>query len=139
MLPDGAHLRTEDWTVFYLGQTASSAIAPMLAHEDQIPTSNTKRQSATSSTISASVEGAVSTTRTKRGTPGGGLLYVLNCVRMKEDSKARRGAHVKAMAICSPHPYIQIFKVGHGVLIIQSHLLTDTAFIVARIGRILHQ
>lgn len=110
MLPDGAHLRSEDWTVFYLGQTESSAIAPMLAHENQLGGTDPKRQSITSSTTTASAEGAVERSRPKRGTPGGGLLYVLNCVRMKEDKTARRGAHVKAMAICSPHPYIQIFK-----------------------------
>jgi hypothetical protein len=111
MLPDGAHMRLEDWTVFDLGQTALSAIAPFLSHEDQVPATNGhNRQSTTSSSISVIEDGP--TEKPKRGTAGGGLLYVLNCVRMREDSRVRRGASVKAMAICSPYPYIQIFKVG---------------------------
>ncbi|KAG1862111.1 docking domain of Afi1 for Arf3 in vesicle trafficking-domain-containing protein [Suillus subalutaceus] len=38
------------------------------------------------------------------------LLYVLNLVRTKHDKSVRRGAVVKAMAICTRHPFIQIFK-----------------------------
>ena len=101
MLPDGAHLRPEDWTIFYLGQTASSAVAPLLTHESP-------------KTISAEANRRASMLSTseppKRGVAGGGLLYVLNCVRMKEDKKVRRGAMVKALAICSPNPYIGVFK-----------------------------
>jgi len=97
MLPDGAHLRGEDWTVFYLGQTASMAVAPVLSHE---PTAVAGRP------VSSYPPGE----RPRRGTPGGGLLYVLNCVRMKEDKSMRRGAMVKAMAIATPNPYIGIYK-----------------------------
>ncbi|WVQ78521.1 hypothetical protein IAT38_000607 [Cryptococcus sp. DSM 104549] len=104
MLPDGAHLRPEDWTVFYLGQTASSAVAPMLSHDT--PASDALRAS-TETDRRASVMPA---SRATRGVAGGGLLYVLNCVRMKEDVKMRRGAMVKAMAICTPNPYIGIYK-----------------------------
>ncbi len=101
MLPDGAHLRQEDWTIFYLGQTASSAVAPVLSHEASSPLNS---EHARASMLLA--EG------TKRGVAGGGLLYVLNCVMMKEDKKMRRGAMVKAMAICTPNPYIGIYKVN---------------------------
>jgi hypothetical protein len=105
MLPDGAHLRPEDWTVFYLGQTASSAVAPMLSHESSV-------------NLSADADRRTSVQQTsggpKRGVAGGGLLYVLNCVRMKEDKKLRRGAMVKALAICTPNPYFGIYKVMKG-------------------------
>lgn len=97
MLPDGAHLRGEDWTVFYLGQTESMSVSPMLSHEDK------QRLSKRASMLPPSE-------RPRRGTPGGGLLYVLNCVRMKEDKSVRRGAMVKAMAIATPHPHIGIYK-----------------------------
>ncbi|CAK9781024.1 spindle pole body interacting protein [Cutaneotrichosporon oleaginosum] len=97
MLPDGAHLRGEDWTVFYLGQTESMSVSPMLSHEDKA------RMSKRMSMLPPSE-------RPRRGTPGGGLLYVLNCVRMKEDKSVRRGAMVKAMAIATPHPHIGIYK-----------------------------
>ncbi|WWD18449.1 hypothetical protein CI109_102901 [Kwoniella shandongensis] len=103
MLPDGAHLRPEDWTIFYLGQTASSAVAPMLSHES----SSTALRVSAESDRRASV---MPSSRATRGVAGGGLLYVLNCVRMKEDKSMRRGAMVKAMAICTPNPYIGIYK-----------------------------
>lgn len=105
MLPDGAHLRAEDWTVFYLGQTASSAVAPLLSHEAEVRASMESDRRA--SMMQHSGE------KPRQGVAGGGLLYVLNCVRMKEDKKMRRGAMVKAMAICTPCPYIGIYKVSH--------------------------
>jgi len=33
---------------------------------------------------------------------------------MKEDKKLRRGAMVKALAICTPNPYFGIYKVMKG-------------------------
>jgi hypothetical protein len=108
MLPDGAHLRAEDWTIFYLGQTPSSAVAPMLSHESSTRIST---DSVTPPDPRATIVGPSTTPR--RGVAGGGLLYVLNCVRMKEDKSMRRGAMVKALAICSPDPYIGIYKVCH--------------------------
>lgn len=106
MLPDGAHLRPEDWTVFYLGQTASSAVDPLLSHE-----SEASLQTRTSTDSDGRASTMMTFSRATRGVAGGGLLYVLNCVRMKEDKKMRRGAMVKAMAICTPNPYIGIYKV----------------------------
>lgn len=101
MLPDGAHLRSEDWTIFYLGQTSHSGLSVSASILDIDP-------SASPPLGQPHGQGA---DKPPRGTPGGGLLYVLNCVRMKEDKTVRRGAMVKAMAVCSPYPYIGIFKV----------------------------
>ena len=114
MLPDGAHLRPEDWTVFYLGQTPSSAVDPMLSHEVQSPSSSRARpvSMASSTNRTSIVDSLPAGEKPKRGVAGGGLLYVLNCVRMKEDKSVRRGAMVKALAICSPNPYIGIYKVN---------------------------
>ncbi|KAH8996382.1 spindle pole body interacting protein [Lactarius akahatsu] len=83
MLPDGAEKHLEDWTIFFLNQTPFNTIAPVLALE--IPGSAGKENKSE-------------------------LLYVLNLVRTKHDKTVRRGAVVKAMAICTPHPFIQIFK-----------------------------
>lgn len=104
MLPDGAHLRAEDWTVFYLGQTSHSglSVATTILNPDESPIEERRAKRAS---MVAPVD------RPPRGVAGGGLLYVLNCVRMKEDKSMRRGAMVKAMAICSPYPYIGIYKV----------------------------
>ncbi|KAI9314845.1 docking domain of Afi1 for Arf3 in vesicle trafficking-domain-containing protein [Dichotomocladium elegans] len=74
MLPDGAHLRAEDWTIFCLNQT---------------------------------IPDVESDTQREREKP---LLYVLNLVRTKHDATARRGAHVKAMAICTKHQFLHIYK-----------------------------
>ena len=41
-----------------------------------------------------------------------GLLCVLNLVRTKHDKTLDRGARVLALAICTRHPFIQIFKVS---------------------------
>jgi hypothetical protein len=104
MLPDGAHLRGEDWTIFYLGQDHQLAIDPMLAYElteaDSSPIGN-KRASMYHPSE-----------RPKRGAVGGGLLHVLSCVRCKEDKTVKRGALVKSLAICSPVPWIHVFKVN---------------------------
>ncbi|EIW66750.1 hypothetical protein TREMEDRAFT_45583 [Tremella mesenterica DSM 1558] len=108
MLPDGAHLRAEDWTVFYLGQTESSAVAPMLSHEAHpSPPGNPSQGQGDGSRRASMIPPSQ---RPKRGAAGGGLLYVLNCVRMKEDKNMRRGAMVKALAICTPNPYIGIYR-----------------------------
>lgn len=87
MLPDGAERHLEDWTIFFLNQKPFNTIAPVLALE----TESSDNQS-----------------NGEDGHPE--LLYVLNLVRTKHDKSVRRGAVVKAMAICTRHPFIQIFK-----------------------------
>jgi hypothetical protein len=128
MLPDGAHLRGEDWTIFYLGQSASSAVAPMLSHEEV--------RSGPGGNARASM--FPSDDRPKRGAPGGGLLYVLNCVRCREDKSVRRGAQVKAMALATPHPYVQVYKVRptRRVWYVRGRL-NYVAVVAARSGRVL--
>lgn len=86
MLPDGAEKHLEDWTIFFLNQTPFNTIAPVLALEPHESDGRQKDGSATE------------------------LLYVLNLVRTKQDKSLPRGALVKAMAICTRHPFIQIFK-----------------------------
>ncbi|KAI8640915.1 docking domain of Afi1 for Arf3 in vesicle trafficking-domain-containing protein [Parasitella parasitica] len=77
MLPDGAHLRAEDWTIFCLNQLTPD------------PNQDAEQVKAGSAKP---------------------LLYVLNLVRTKHDVTARRGARVKAMAICTRHQYLHIYK-----------------------------
>ncbi|KAJ2848010.1 hypothetical protein J3B02_004043, partial [Coemansia erecta] len=73
MLPDGAHARESDWTVFFLNQKAPD--------------------------------------ESGRVADGGApLLYVLNLVRTKHDKEVRRGAVVKAMAVCTRHRFIHIYQ-----------------------------
>ncbi|KAF8161054.1 mesa protein [Crassisporium funariophilum] len=94
MLPDGAETQLDDWTIFFLNQTPFNTISPVLA----LDTPEVK-------TV---------------GLPGDGndghdgdrpeLLCVLNLVRTKHDKSLNRGAQVLALAICTRHPFIQIFK-----------------------------
>ncbi|KIL66165.1 hypothetical protein M378DRAFT_75418 [Amanita muscaria Koide BX008] len=89
MLPDGAETQSDDWTIFFLNQTPFNTISPVLA------------------------EGSHGNKQDKRE-----LLCVLNLVRTKKDKTLNRrvvhsstyGAKVLALAICTRHPYIQIFK-----------------------------
>lgn len=75
MLPDGVHQREEDWTIFFLNQSADRDVDPI--SKDITPKE---------------------------------LLYVLSLVITKYDREALRGAHVKAMAICTRHRYLHIYK-----------------------------
>jgi hypothetical protein len=114
MLPDGAEKQLEDWTIFFLNQTSFNRISPVLAIETPESDDGVRSE----------------------------LLYVLNLVRTKHDksvrrcgclcprpfvqshSTPRRGAVVKAMAICTRHPFIQIFKVGASSQMATAALIT---------------
>ncbi|KAG8922709.1 hypothetical protein FRC01_013697 [Tulasnella sp. 417] len=82
MIPDGVHDHAEDWTVFFLNQTPGNTITSLFTPGEDDEEHEDKHD----------------------------LLHVLNLVRTKHDKTVRRGAIVKALAICTHHPYIQIFK-----------------------------
>lgn len=102
MLPDGAHLRPEDWTIFYLNQTRANAVAPVLAHESPgrhlSPTSVSSMSyldmldaNAKAGSVEMAVDGSAQPKTSAAQKSGvGEMLFVLNCVRMKEDKTARR-------------------------------------------------
>lgn len=111
MLPDGAETQLDDWTIFFLNQTPFNTISPVLA----LDTPEVK---------------AVGLPGEPDNDPDDkpDLLCVLNLVRTKHDktlsryvadnlSRRRislaliRGAQVLALAICTRHPFTQIFKV----------------------------
>lgn len=84
MLPDGAHLRAEDWTIFYLNQVPSNTVVDLLAldNSSDIGTDEDKG-------LEGGATLALSKGKGKRKEKQE-LLYVLNCVRMKEDKTLRR-------------------------------------------------
>ncbi|OBZ67772.1 Protein mesA [Grifola frondosa] len=94
MLPDGAEKQSTDWTIFFLNQTPFNTIAPILALD----------------TPDWNGHGHTGGEKDQGDDEEPDMLYVLNLVRTKLDKTARRGAVVKAMAICSRHPFIHIFK-----------------------------
>ncbi|CAE6464791.1 unnamed protein product [Rhizoctonia solani] len=81
MIPDGVHDQKSDWTIFFLNQVPENTVTNSLIDDDPV-TSGEKQP----------------------------LLYVLNLVRTVKNPNARRGANVKALALCTPHPYLHIFK-----------------------------
>ncbi|KAJ7213037.1 stabilization of polarity axis-domain-containing protein [Mycena pura] len=93
MLPDGAESQLDDWTVFFLNQTSFNTISPVLALD----------------TPEVKTTGLMGEPPTGVGDKPD-LLCVLNLVRTKHDSTLERGAKVLALAICTRHPFIQIFK-----------------------------
>ncbi|KAG0139168.1 hypothetical protein CROQUDRAFT_666834 [Cronartium quercuum f. sp. fusiforme G11] len=116
MLPDGAHDRTEDWTVFFLNQT------PRLTIEKDALINKPNEFGTQETGLDQPGKDPIGAPPTPRLTPAfekddqlpdyneNKLLYVISLVRTKKDNTVRRGAICKAMAVCSPHPYIQIFK-----------------------------
>ncbi|CEH17866.1 hypothetical protein CBOM_04247 [Ceraceosorus bombacis] len=92
MLPDGAHARAEDWTVFFLDD--NRPLRSLTASQSSTDSDEKRRHS---KELSDADE-------------GGELTHVLNLVRTKHDNTVRRGALVRAMAIGTSHPWIQVFK-----------------------------
>jgi len=112
MLPDGAEAQLDDWTVFFLNQKPFNTISPVLALD--------------SPDIQTIALPGCDAEDSKSNKPD--LLCVLNLVRTKHDKTLdryvhsrhsspllntllRSGAKVLALAICTRHSYIQIFKV----------------------------
>lgn len=90
MLPEGAHNHPEDTTYFFLNRPSSVADAAPPHPRSAAPPPP-----------------AVSSSST--GAPRG-FLHCLNLVRTKLDASVRRGAVVKAIAVCSRFPFVHIFK-----------------------------
>jgi hypothetical protein len=119
MLPDQTHVRTQDWTIFFLHKDTSQ--------EDEaaeLKAERTRRRQRrkdieegliepTSEDEAETSEGEESDTSDDSEPEGGEgppLIYVLNLVNTKQDKTAKRGAVVKAMAICTRHPFLHIYK-----------------------------
>ena len=151
MLPDQVHNRKEDWTIFFLHkdtseeeeETEGEDVENITAAEDH-PESADGAQSITdvdseANTAVAGREGEEDEDDVEGG-EGPPLIYVLNLVNTKHDASVkrcvptrfqagptflthapRRGAVVKAMAICTRHPFLHIYKVWN----LLHHLLAD--------------
>lgn len=90
MLPDGAHLRAEDWTIFYLNQVPSNTVVDLLNLDSS---SDAGTDDGERLKRGPSLSQPVAGGRAKgKGKEKQDLLYVLNCVRMKEDKTLRRSA-----------------------------------------------
>jgi hypothetical protein len=124
MLPDQTHLRSQDWTVFFLHKDQSTEDesqerkdrreqrreekknrrADKKSDEPATPEPELDNDSDDNTEDAESEDDAVKSTQ---GTP---LVYVLNLVNTKHDVNVKRGAIVKAMAICTRHSFLHIYK-----------------------------
>ncbi|EME87925.1 uncharacterized protein MYCFIDRAFT_26635 [Pseudocercospora fijiensis CIRAD86] len=122
MLPDQAHSRAQDWTIFFLHKDAG------LDDEDQEAVRRRRRRRRKGlAEDEDDEEDAVSGAEFDEDGPqfgeeddddesddvaldGPPLVYVLNLVNTKHDTSVKRGAVVKAMAICTRHSFLHIYK-----------------------------
>ncbi len=132
MLPDQTHLRTQDWTMFFLHKdiTQEEEEQERLAKEERRRRRRRRRARMAGLSLDddkdekdgASGNGEeddededdwdddVSTDSEPEGGEGAPLIYVLNLVNTKPDKTKERGAVTKAMAICTRHPFLHIYK-----------------------------
>ncbi|KAF2110427.1 docking domain of Afi1 for Arf3 in vesicle trafficking-domain-containing protein [Lophiotrema nucula] len=130
MLPDQAHVRSQDWTIFFLHKDTTAEDEEREARrerrrkrrrrkegleddEDDDDTTagadedeDEKEEDGDESTDDESTEESDGDTEAD-GPP---LIYVLNLVNTKQDNTVKRGAIVKAMAICTRHSFLHIYK-----------------------------
>ncbi|KAL4780197.1 protein mesa [Aspergillus varians] len=121
MLPDQTHVRSQDWTIFFLHKDTSTE-----GEEDDPASENKKKRKGKRSKTQLSSgddedsagldDDSEDTTEEEQssdeedGGEGPPLMYVLNLVNTKQDNTVKRGAVVKAMAICTRHSFLHIYK-----------------------------
>ncbi|KAF9893316.1 hypothetical protein FE257_011746 [Aspergillus nanangensis] len=119
MLPDQTHVRSQDWTIFFLHKDTSGDED----EDDSVKGKKKKKKRAVSGLQEgegpdndaaenddldeSSEESSDDEDDTGEGPP---LMYVLNLVNTKQDNTVKRGAVVKAMAICTRHSFLHIYK-----------------------------
>lgn len=127
MLPDQAHVRNQDWTIFFLHKdTSQEEEDEERRQKEQRRRRRRRKQNRAAGIISEEDEEELeedeandpddwdddeSTDSEPEGGEGPPLIYVLNLVNTKQDKTVKRGAIVKAMAICTRHPFLHIYKV----------------------------
>ena len=135
MLPDQTHVRSQDWTIFFLHKDTSAEDEEESLQEKKKKRKNKGDRSPGTSEGNdgldddpdASGEDSSDEEDSGEGPP---LMYVLNLVNTKQDNTVKRyvyplydllaamgltncrGAVVKAMAICTRHSFLHIYKVS---------------------------
>ncbi|KAK4507620.1 hypothetical protein PRZ48_001355 [Zasmidium cellare] len=113
MLPDQAHVRSQDWTIFFLHKDAG------MEEEEQESKRRRKRRRKAELTgedeediddDEDDVDDNASDDSEDVNVDGPPLVYVLNLVNTKHDNTIKRGAIVKSMAICTRHSFLHIYK-----------------------------
>lgn len=110
MLPDQMHERKEDWTIFFLHKDTDDE-----SDADAAGQANRGRQAEQSNKTRYTDDGGQNDKRDDddgelEAIEGPPLVYVLNLVNTKHDPSVKRGAVVKAMAVCTRHSFLHIYK-----------------------------
>lgn len=122
MLPDQMHERKEDWTIFFLHKDTSAEPEP----DEVVQASRRRREEQIANAKLTGEEGGghaeggddkrqslnfdMNDDDEMEAIEGPPLVYVLNLVNTKHDQSVKRGAVVKAMAICTRHSFLHIYK-----------------------------
>ncbi|OCT48754.1 Protein mesA [Cladophialophora carrionii] len=115
MLPDQTHVRQQDWTMFFLHKDAGTSEEDIAERAARRRQRHAKRRATDASeTPAAGGEELEDDTSSDESDVDSldspPLMYVLNLVNTKQDSTVKRGAVVKAMAICTRHSFLHIYK-----------------------------
>ncbi|KAI2637545.1 spindle pole body interacting protein [Xylaria nigripes] len=133
MLPDQAHARNQDWTIFFLHKDSNQEEEEEEKRQKEARRRRRKRRRDKAAGIPSEEVGGNdmennshengntddddhdgdhddSTDSEPEGGEGQPIIYVLNLVYTKHDKTVKRGAIVKAMAICTRHPFLHIYK-----------------------------
>jgi hypothetical protein len=120
MLPDQTHVRTQDWTMFFLHKDANLGEEDLAEREERRERRRERRLAREDAAanglpedeqeLDLSEDESSSEEEEDDSRDGPPLMYVLNLVNTKHDASVKRGAVVKAMAICTRHPFLHIYK-----------------------------
>lgn len=128
MLPDQVHSRTQDWTIFFLHKDTSQEDDDEERKDKEERRKRRKRRKDKAAGIISEnddtndeqgdeeddededTDDDLSSDSEPEGGEGPPLIYVLNLVYTRHDKSVKRGAVVKAMAICTRHPFLHIYK-----------------------------
>lgn len=130
MLPDQAHARNQDWTIFFLHKDTSEEDEDKERKNKESRKKRRMRKRDKAAGVINEEEGEdeedlpeeewdddeeddESSDSEPEGGEGPPLIYVLNLVNTKHDKSVKRGAIVKAMAICTRHPFLHIYKASN--------------------------
>lgn len=112
MLPDQSHRRQQDWTIFFLHKDTSGDGDGESPSKADFNSNGNKPDDSAHDDDDDDDDGDDDDDEEEaedmlEGPP---LIYVLNLVNRKYDDSVKRGAVVKAMAICTRHSFVDIFK-----------------------------
>ncbi|TKA66071.1 hypothetical protein B0A55_11172 [Friedmanniomyces simplex] len=126
MLPDQTHLRSQDWTIFFLHKDAAGEEDEELKRRRKRRRRRKQKEGEEQSEAGAEdgddVDGEVEdgdedeieddddASSDEEAFDGPPLVYVLNLVNTKQDHTVKRGAVVKAMAVCTRHSFLHIYR-----------------------------